>query len=93
MVTLLLKQKQVSANVKDSRGWTPLHCCVFSNANTKILAELSTCSPIHSPPPSLTISHTHALIGTSGNLIVVGLAEDKDPDFEVSDRDALDIEI
>ena len=66
--------------------------------STKLLMPLSyaallggTCTLIgwtfRSSPPPKKISHTHALIGTSGNLIVVGLAEDKDPDFEVSDRE------
>ena len=39
---MLLKQKTVAVNAKDSRGWTPLHCCVFSNANNKIISALST---------------------------------------------------
>eukprot|EP01087_Luapelamoeba_hula_P012631 TRINITY_DN3530_c0_g2_i1.p1 TRINITY_DN3530_c0_g2~~TRINITY_DN3530_c0_g2_i1.p1 ORF type:complete len:961 (-),score=151.76 TRINITY_DN3530_c0_g2_i1:769-3651(-) len=41
VVKFMLKQKGVTPNIRDTRGWTPLHCCAFTNGNPRIVSILS----------------------------------------------------
>jgi len=40
MLKFVLKQKGVSANTQDNRGWTALHSCAFTNADAEAISLL-----------------------------------------------------